>query len=244
MGAHTVVATAAPAGVLLVGADDVRLLEWRGDGADELGVWNPADPADERRHAGPAPASFRGAGADTPAQQTGTQRDVHDRKLEDRRVRWVRGLAADAARRASEREWPQVVVAGDPRLAGPAAEELAASGVDVVRSDLVLGSLTPPQVHERVRPVLAGARVAAQVALVERILGEALAGGRGAVGVDDCRTTATEGRVRELALDPRIEEARELHDLVLAQGGRVVLAEGDACGALAESGGAAALLRW
>ena len=244
MAAGVPLSTAAPAGVLLVGFDGVTLYEWRGDGADELAAYDPADPADERELKGPAPVRNRLGGGDTPSQQTGTQRDLHDRRVEERRVRWVRETAAGAARKAESRGWAQVLVSGDPRLGVPAAEELERAGVDVVRSDLVLGYLTPAQVHERARPLLAEARIAAQVALASRIRDEALSGGRGAIGVDDCRTTARAGRVERLLVDPRIDEARELHDAVLEQGGDVLLAEGEACDALAESGGAAALLRW
>jgi hypothetical protein len=244
MADHVAVPTSAPAGVVLVGSDDVRLLEWQGAGAEELDRFDPADPDDERGLRGPAPSANRAAAGETAAFDLGSQRDLHERRLHDRRVRWVRDLAAGAAERASERGWCQVLVAGDPRLAAPAAEELQRRGVDVVESDLVLGSLTPAQIHERARPLLAEARIGAQEALAERIRGEALAGGRGAIGVDDSRTTAAEGRVERLLLDPRIAEARELYDAVLAQGGEVLLAEGRARDALTESGGAAALLRW
>jgi hypothetical protein len=101
---------------------------------------------------GPAASHPKGGGEGAPAFRSSQQRDLYEHRLESHRVAFVRGVAARSAAVARTRGWPLVIVLGDPRLGRPAAEELRHAGVEVERSDRLLGWMTHPELARAVGP--------------------------------------------------------------------------------------------
>lgn len=234
------------AGVMLVSADGLRVADWRPNAAEEVLRRDFEEPTEDWRDLrGPSAGSPRGAsGEGAPGTRSGQQRDLFDRRLEEHRVHFARAAAPEVAVLAGAHGWELVLVLGDPRLTHPAAEALRSEGLSVVERDRQLEWVTPHELAARVAGDLEAARAEAQLALFGHVRDEALTGGRGALGPDDCRTTAGEGRVAVLLVDPSLEGADELAALVSEQRGRVVAAAAGLRAQLGEAGGAVALLRW
>lgn len=141
------------AGLVLVSASGVRVAQWTRT-RTEVVVERPFElEGDARELRGPAESRPRGRG-DAAARRSGQQRDLHERRLEAHRERFVREVAAGAVAVAHARGWEVVVVLGDPRLGAPAAEELRRGGLRVVEDDHVLDWLTPHELAVRVAPVV------------------------------------------------------------------------------------------
>ena len=140
-------------GLLLVSADGARLDEWRHGATEELERFELGDPMrDHHELLGPAASHPKGRGEGAPAFRSSQQRDLYEHRLEDHRVAFVRNAAVRAAAVARSRGWPLVIVLGDPRLGGPAAEELRHAGVGVERSERLLGWMTHPELARAVGP--------------------------------------------------------------------------------------------
>jgi hypothetical protein len=148
-----------PAGVLLVSGEGATIAEWHPRRVEEvrkleLGLTEAA----EHELVGPSYSHPRGSGEKAMATRSSAQRDVWERRLEDRRARFARDAAKDAARAAQRRGWDVVLVLGDPRRAKPACEELIKRGVHAVRSELVLDWLRPAALASRLAPEIERAR--------------------------------------------------------------------------------------
>lgn len=138
-------------GLLLVSADGARLDEWRHGKTEEIQRFELGDPMrDHHELLGPAASHPKGRGEGAPAFRSSQQRDLFEHRLEEHRVAFVRDAAVRSAAVARKRGWPLVVVLGDPRLGGPAAVELRHAGVDVERSDRLLGWMTHPELARTV----------------------------------------------------------------------------------------------
>jgi hypothetical protein len=133
-------------GLLLVSADGVRLDEWRHGTTEEIERFELGDPMrDHHELLGPAASHPKGRGEGAPAFRSSQQRDLYEHRLEDHRIAFVRDAATRSAGVARKRRWPLVIVLGDPRLGGPAADALRHAGVEVERSNRLLGWMTHPE---------------------------------------------------------------------------------------------------
>jgi phosphoserine phosphatase len=236
---------ARPAGVVLVTADSVRVLEWTPGVTEELGRDELDLRTEEWRDMrGPAPAHPKEAAQAATATRSGQQRDLFEQRLEEHRARFLLEAAAGVAAAARARGWDVVLIAGDPRHTAGPARQLSRNGRRTVTTDEQLEWLGSAELASRAAGTFAHERESAQRELVERIRDAALSGGRGVLGADDCATTARAGRVERLVVDPSLARAEDLVRLAREHGGRVVLASGTARELLAELGGAASLLRW
>lgn len=148
-----------PAGVLLVSADRVTVAEWRAGRLEELRCLelSPTE-ATEHELLGPSYSHPRGSAEKATATRSSAHRDLWERRLEDRRERFARSAATEAARTASRRKWDVVLVHGDPRRTRSALAELERRGVAAFRSDLVLDWLRPAALAERLAPEVQAAR--------------------------------------------------------------------------------------
>jgi hypothetical protein len=149
----------APAGVLLVSADRVRIGEWQPRRVEEIESFELTyTEAAEHELLGPSYSHPRGSAEKATAARSSAQRDLWERRLEEHRERFTRSAAAKAARRAKSREWDVVLVHGDPRRTRAAVEELTKQGVPTFRSDLVLDWLRPAALAERLASEVEAAR--------------------------------------------------------------------------------------
>jgi hypothetical protein len=147
------------AGVLLVSADRVRISEWQPRRVEEIEVLELAPTeAEEHELVGPSYSHPRGSGEKATAARASAQRDLWERRLEERRERFARSAASEAARIARRRGWDVVLVLGDPRRTRVAADELQRQGVTAVCSELVLDWLRPAALAERLWPEVERAR--------------------------------------------------------------------------------------
>jgi Bacterial archaeo-eukaryotic release factor family 10 len=144
---------------MLVSAEGATIAEWHPRRVEELRKLELELPeAAAHELIGPSASHPRGSGETASASHSSAQRDLWERRVEDRRMRFARSAAADAARAAKRRGWDLVLVLGDPRRAGPACDELRRRGVAAVRSALVLDWLRPAALATRLAPEVERAR--------------------------------------------------------------------------------------
>lgn len=257
-----------PAGIAVVYNRGVRLLEWRVGEAEELfhEVFTIAG-RDWREHSGPAPAQP----LDT--RPGGHRRDRYEERVDENRNRFLREQARAVADRANRRSWDRLVVAGDPRLTKPFSEELHPSpGEQLLVFDLSWEEEAPNNIAEAAWDLLKTLRRERERDLVEEAKNRALAGGTGALGLDDVLASLNEGRVERLLFDvdasfsgyrtpegllyatnriPTVQETFEeplllerMIQRAVATGAQVTPVEEQAAEVLRVHGGVAALLRW
>jgi hypothetical protein len=244
MDEDTVAARREPvAGVVLISGDGMRVAEWLPGRADDVLVLDFPPPPDAKELRGPAASRPRGSAEGAPGARSGRQRDLFDRKLDRHHHVFVKEAAHEIGGIAEDRGWRALVVFGNPRLAADVTSVLSGA-LPVVEAGHGAQWLSPTELAEVVRPDIERVFADDQRALVERIRGEALAGGRGALGLDDCRTTVAEGRIEILVIDPTLPEGRTIAGAAAEQGGRVDDVVEELRPLLAEIGGACALLRW
>jgi len=147
------------AGLMLLSADSATIAEWHPRKVEEIRkLALDTTEAEEHELLGPSYSHPRGSGEKASAARSSSQRDLWERRVEARRSRFARSVAADVARAARKRGWDLVLVLGDPRRAVPACEELRRRGVAAFRSELVLDWLRPAALAERLAPEIARAR--------------------------------------------------------------------------------------
>ncbi len=186
-----------PAGIAVVHKGGVRLLEWRLGEAEELTKDAfTIGGRDWRKASGPAPAQPQ----DT--RQGGQKRDQFDNRVDENRLRFMRDRARDIAEIANSRGWDRLVVAGDPRLTKPFAEELnPAGGEQLTVTDLSWEDEAPNEIADQAWETLKTLRHERAVNLVQTAKDRALSGGAGALGLDDVLASLNEGRVERLVFN-------------------------------------------
>ncbi|MFN2555798.1 MAG: VLRF1 family aeRF1-type release factor [Nitriliruptorales bacterium] len=257
-----------PAGIAVVHNRGVRLLEWRVGEAEELfHEMFTVGGRDWREHSGPAPAQP----LDT--RPGGHRRDRYEERVDENRNRFLREQAGVIADIANRRRWDRLVVAGDPRLTKPFSEELHPSpGEHLLVFDLSWGDEAPNNIAESAWDLLKSVRRERELNLVDEAKNRTLAGGAGALGLDDVLASLNEGRVERLLFDvdasfsgyrtpegllytsdqmPTVQETVEeplllerMIQRAVATGAQVTPVEEEAAEALRVHGGVAALLRW
>ena len=207
-----------PAGIAVVHKGGVRLLEWRLGEAEELTKDEfTIGGRDWRKASGPAPAQPQ----DT--RQGGQKRDQFDHRVDENRLRFLRDRARDIAEIANSRGWDRLVVAGDPRLTKPFADELnPAGGEQLTLTDLSWEEEAPNTIAEEAWDTFKTLRHERAVNLVQTAKDRALSGGAGALGLDDVLASLNEGRVEQLvfASDASFSGYRTEGGLLYASNGR------------------------
>lgn len=182
-----------PAGLVLASAEAIRLLHWQ-DGLVsepeqslyeiECGQWRDYDAY--VGHPGRSPAGMHVA--------------EFDQRQDEWRRRFLRSTAEAVARQLTGLGWDRILLAGERRVTDPFLEQLpeAVAGrvVAVVEANLIWEEHTA--VADRLEGVLDEARSAEARALVEKALGDALAGGAAAIGWPEVIDTLVNHRVSHL----------------------------------------------
>lgn len=189
-----------PAGIALLSHDELRLFEWHLGDVEELR--SVPVPELESRHqlVGPSAARPRSAPQAGSGFRVGRQRDLHERRVEAARRRFV-AHALHLGELAGGRGWEDVVLVGDRSLAEGLFEQVRErSAVEVLIEPRPAGRLTDAELAGAVEPALERARAQRQLARLDQARGEALAGGRGAIGLADTLAALAGGRVDRLLL--------------------------------------------
>jgi hypothetical protein len=199
--------TGRPAGLLLLSEGELRVCEWRLGAVAQLRAIPVLERGDRRQLLGPSAGHPRGSPQTGPGFRASQQRDLYERRAEDTRARFLAHvpLFADLI---EERGWDDLVLGGEQALAGALLEHFSQrSGLEVALEPRLLNWLSPAELGTAVATGLGQRRRRRQVALLERVRGQALAGGRGALGLGDTLAALSEGRV-ELLLLPAERELR------------------------------------
>lgn len=238
---------ARPAGVAVVSAGELWLLEIRDTAADHVAHYAFDDQASEWR-------DLRGpAGGGRGTVESVSQRDLFDERRKRHHERWLGTMATRVAEIAGERGWDATMVLAEPAVANALIGRAPGMHGVPVRHGLQVG--TPHEITGQVRSELASIRQRAHAELVTSVVDAALAGGRGAIGWHDVETVLAEGRVHRLLVDPiRAASSRPSDatapgiDHLIATAVRtdaeVVPVTEDAARLLEPQGGLAAVLRW
>jgi hypothetical protein len=260
------------AGAVSLGADDVRLVALRPDGADEvLRIPYGIPSEDWRPMVGPAGANPQHA------PHSESQRDLFATRLEEHRDAAIRGIAPRIWDESSRRGWDHVVVTGAGERVRALLDTRAPEGPAVLVPEVQLSDeTTPEEVRATVAEPLADARARAGVELTTQLRDRALTPtGRAVVGLDDTLTALSEGQVHRLVLDAAARHAgarapdgrlvasgevppgadpaeltpephlvERMIERALATDATVTAVEGPAAEPLAPFGGVAAELRW
>ena len=187
-----------PAGVILVSADEARLLEWR---LGELHLLERLEPDVVE-----APHERSGPVGSSPSRRAGgpkrEQRQARDR---DQILRFVDQAEAAASRLVGEHGWARVLVSGGERLTAPLAAGLARTlGDEVIRDQRVLTQLEPASLSATVTERLHARHDEYESQLVRDARQAALGPGTGALGLSEVVGALNEGRVSHLIYDPHI----------------------------------------
>jgi hypothetical protein len=236
-----------PCGVAVVSPDRLRIVEIRGDEAEDVARFAYDDGASEWRE-------FRGpAGGSRGTYESASQEDLFRNRRERHHDRWLAGMAVRLAELSASRGWDHTLVLADPATAKALVEHAPSVHAVVVGHGTHQG--TAAAITDQVRADLAGLRQRAAADLVRQATDAALSGSRGAVGWDDVGTVLDEGRVQTLLIDPAHSGTagapgaapRDVDELVLravATGAEVVPVDGGAARMLGPHGGVTAILRW
>lgn len=239
----------APAAVILLGRDAVRMVRWEVGGAAEVDDGRFAEAPDDRDL----------GDTDVP--------DRRDARVETHHKRFLREAAHGVAARVAALDADELVLAGDPALTRAFCEELPAELRKriVVTVDANLHEESLSALDHRLEPEILRARRARAAAAVEEAAEHFQAGGRGAVGATAVLGALAEGRVAHLVLDPQAVVAdgrldpvaaeavngdgpavlgERAVELALASSARISVLRVADCQALAEGGGIAAALRY
>jgi hypothetical protein len=254
------------AGVVLVSAEDARLLEWR------LGRMEVAGRLEQEELEAPHERAGQIGGG--PPGQFHTPMVEHRQARErDRAQRFLDRVAETVAGMAGERGWERILVSGGDRWTEVFAGKLPEPLRDrVIRDTRVLAGLDGAGLLAAVTERLHAEHTGDERRLLERIR-DAGTAQFGALGLSQVAGALNEGRVAHLVYDPEVRyigsvdadgalyadaeagaddraqtpEPRFTERLVeraLATGARVSPVEGAASGILSDVAGVGALLRW
>jgi hypothetical protein len=231
-----------PRGVALLSSERVRLLRCREGALEELEDWELSITSLDWRER-------KSQSTNNPARAQGVSSSGHDQfgeRLEHNRQRFLGECGGLAARALEENGLDELLVFGPPSEvesfdAGfSSARATLAHGGDADLISVPTGKLT-----EVVADVVHRLDEERDRAVVERALGEARGGSRGAVGRQETKEALVEGRVDHLVLDAGIgEEAESLIRAALAGSAEVTVVRDEVAAPLAEAEGVAAILRY
>ncbi|HEX6601621.1 MAG TPA: VLRF1 family aeRF1-type release factor [Solirubrobacterales bacterium] len=229
-------------GVALLSSERVRLLRCEEGALDELEDWELSITSLDWRER-------KSQSTNNPARAQGVSSSGHDQfgeRLDHNRHRFLSECGGLAARALENNGLEELL------LFGPAKDvDHFKSGFGPADGKLVLGgdadliSVPTGQLIETVAEAVQRFELDGQRAVVERALGEAKGGSRGAAGRQETKEALAEGRVDHLVFDGAIgEEAESLVRAALASGAQVTVVRDELAAPLAEAEGVAAILRY
>jgi len=255
-----------PAGVVIVSADDARLLEWR------LGSLRLVSRVEHEYVEAPHERSGQ-IGGGPPGQFHTPMREQRQARERDRMHRFLDRVTKAATELAGERGWERILVSGGERWTEQTITRFPQPLRDKVFGDSrVLNGLDAAALASAVSDLVHGQHAERERQLIERVR-ESGRSGAAALGLSEVAAALNVGRVAHLVYDPEVRytgtvapdgalygdvevgpgghpgtpEPRLTERLVeraLDTGARISPVEGAADGGLRAAAGVAALLRW
>ena len=229
-------------GVAVLSSERVRLLRCAEGALEELEDWELSITSLDWRER-------KSQSTNNPARAQGVSSSGHDQfgeRLDHNRHRFLGECGGLAAKALEENGLEGIVVFGPSKDAehfksgfGPANGKLVHGG----DSDLI--SVPTGKLTETVAEVVQRLELEAQRAVVERALGEAKGGSRGAAGPQETKEALAEGRVDHLVFDAAIgADAESMIRAALSSSAQVTVVRDEVAAPLAEAEGVAAILRY
>jgi hypothetical protein len=231
-----------PRAVALLSSERVRLLHCSEGTLEELQDWELSITSLDWRER-------KAQSTNNPARAQGVSSSGHDQfgeRLDHNRRQFLGECGARAGRALEENGLQELIVFG------PAKDvESFKGGFKSPQAKLTTGgdgdliSVPRDRVSEAVSEVIERLDAERDRAVIERALGEAKGGSRGAAGLQETRQALSEGRVDHLVFDAAIEEDTEsLIRAALSGGGKVTVVRDELAAPLLEAEGVAAVLRY
>jgi hypothetical protein len=229
-------------GVALLSSERVRLLRCVEGTLEELENWELSIFSLDWRER-------KSQSTNNPARAQGVSSSGHDQfgeRLDHNRQRFLGECGCLAARALRENELEELLAFGPAKDVehfksgfGPAGDKLVVGG----DGDLI--SAPKGRVQEAVAEVIRRLELERQRDVVERALGEANGGSRGAAGLRETKEALAEGRVDHLVFDLAIgDEAESMIRAALASGSQMTAVRDEVAAPLVEVEGVAAILRY
>lgn len=229
-------------GVALLSSERVRLLRCAGGALEELQVWELSVTMLDWRER-------KSQSTNNPARAQGVSSSGHDQfdeRLDHNRQRFLAECGGLVAGRLEADGMDELIVFGPSKDV-----ESFKSGFGSPQARLTVGgdqdliSVPTGKVSDVVSAVDSRLDEERDRAVIERALGEAKGGSRGAVGLREVKEALAEGRVDHLVFDGAIGgEGESLIRAAMSSGARMTVVRGDLAASLAEGDGVAALLRY
>lgn len=229
-------------GIALLSSERVRLLSSANGTLEDVEDWELSvtmlDWRERKSQSASNPARAQGVSA--------SGHDQFDERLDHNRARFLTECGSLATRSLEENGLDELLAFGPP-----SDVESFSAGFNSAQARLTHGgdveliSTPKGRLAEVVADVAGRLEAERERELVERALGEAKGGSRGALGLQETAEALTEGRVDHLVLDGAIgERAEPLVRSALAGGARVTFVRDEVAAPLAEAEGVAAILRY
>ncbi|MGV0790901.1 MSMEG_1130 family ribosome hibernation factor [Mycolicibacterium sp. XJ1819] len=253
-----------PAGVVVVGADQARISEWRLGSLHSLSTLEQdyvQAPHERAGHLGGGPAG----------QFNSPKREQRQSRERVQTERFVDEVIEAAAKLADERRWERILVSGGDRLTESATSKFPQPLRDKVFADSrVLSGLDDAALATTVTKWAHDQHAERERGLLSRVR-DAAGTGAAAVGLSEVAAALNAGRVAHLVYDPEVRYAgtvggdgalyggeevgpedgtadprftERLIERALETRARISPVEGAATGILGDASGVAALLRW
>ena len=229
-------------GIALLSSERVKLLRCDEGALEELEDWELTIFSRDWRER-------KSQSTNNPARAQGVSASGHDQfgeRLDHNRHRFLGECGGLTAKALEERGLEEVVVFGPAKDADHFRSGFNAAGAKLtIGGDGELISLPKGKLIEAVSEVVERLDRENQLGVVERALGEAKGGSRGAAGRQETKEALAEGRVDHLVFDGAIgEEAESMIRAALAGSAKVTVVRGEVAAPLAEAEGVAAILRY
>lgn len=249
-------------GIVLVSHDHIRVLEWCDGHAEdleastfnlELGDWH----------------EYRGAARPNPSRSSAAinNQSAYENRVDEWQARFIKAASKNVAETAQDLKLDRLVIAADSDLCQEFVEALPNGTKDMVQATVATNLIDVPagEVANHLDPHMRDAWRKQVNEIGDEALERVHAGERGAGGPDETLLALAEGRVEHLLIDPYLEAKDEsLSDgarqaiidageaslqeasveLAIRTDARVSSASVEEVPALAEAGGALALLRY
>ncbi len=229
-------------GVVLLSSERVRLLCCAESSLEELEDWELSVTMLDWRER-------KSQSTNNPARAQGVSSSGHDQfseRLDHNRQRFLGECGGLAARRLQEDGMDELIAFGPSKDFESFKSGFGSAGAGLVHGgDQELISTPRRKLTELVAEVVGRLDSERDRAVIERALGEAKGGSRGAAGLQEVKEALGEGRVDHLVFDGAIgEEGESLIRAAMSGSAQITVVRDELATPLAEAGGVAALLRY